>query len=309
MKILVTGGAGFIGSNIVRALNRKGLNRITIVDHLDDFEKWRNLSDLRYEAYFEKDNLFDWLLAHKKSPFDLMIHMGACTDTQSRKILYLMRTNTFYSKTLFDYCVNTGCRFIYASSGATYGLGEHGFKEEAVNLHPTTPYGNSKYLFDCSVLKNARKPPQCVGLRFFNVYGFGEAHKGPMASMAYHGFQQIQKTGTMRLFKYGKQQRDFIYIKDVVNVVLFFAEHSKKSGLFNVGTGHARSFLDLANALFAILDKKPRIKFFDIPKSMKKTYQNFTQADVRKLRATGYRIPFTQLEDGVAEYIKSYLSK
>jgi ADP-L-glycero-D-manno-heptose 6-epimerase len=217
---------------------------------------------------------------------------------------------------LFDYCLRNGARLIYASSAATYGAGEKGYSDSERDLKPMNPYAESKYLFDEFVLDSADKPRQWVGLKFFNVYGPGEAHKGQMASMVYHLYYKIRATGEAQLFKssragiaHGEQKRDFVYVKDIAKVILFFLAHPEKSGIYNLGTGEARSFNDMARAVFAALGQQPVIKYIDMPAGLEAQYQYFTQADIAKLRAAGYTEKFYSLEEGVKEYINNYLRK
>ncbi|MDW8002911.1 MAG: ADP-glyceromanno-heptose 6-epimerase [Deltaproteobacteria bacterium] len=316
-KIIVTGGAGFIGSNIVRVLNDAGYEDIVIVDHLTNNGKWRNMIDLRFSHYVDKSEFLECIKKnqdHLTLGTEIIIHMGACTNTVEADENYLIYNNTIYSKYLFDYCVQKNIRFIYASSAATYGDGSKGYNDRETNLRPLTCYGYSKYLFDQWVLRSEKKPAQWVGLKFFNVFGPNEYHKGPMASVVYHGYNQVIRDGEIRLFKSyrkdygdGEQKRDFIYVKDVAKVVLFFVENGDRSGIFNVGTGKARTFLDLANAVFAALNMKPKIRFIDMPEYLSDKYQYFTEVDITSLREIGYDEPFWDLEKAVEDYVKNYL--
>ena len=238
--------------------------------------------------------------------FDVIFHLGACTDTTNLDAGYHIANNTLYTKSLFDYAIASKSRFLYASSGAVYGLAKTGFAEDQEILAPVNPYGYSKYLFDQWMLKSARKPVQCVGFRFFNVYGPGEYHKGGMASMVYRGFLQIKDHGSMGLFK-GNYTRDFIYVRDAVDVMLYFFDHPRLQGLYNVGTGTTRPFEDLAQAIFTAMSKRPDITSISMPSELKKSYQSFTEADIRKLRVAGYKRGFTSLEHGVASYVEHLL--
>lgn len=312
-KIVVTGAAGFIGSNLVQALNLRGLQSLYLVDRLDSEGKKMNLRNLKYESYFDKDEFLAELPNLPK--METLIHLGAGTDTTIQDEKYFRRNNLEYSKTLFDYSVRTDTRFIYASSAATYGDGSQGFSDQERRLTPLNLYGHSKHWFDEIVLESRRKPGQCVGLKFFNVYGPNEGHKGKMASLVYQGYEQIKRTGKMRLFKSsrlgvadGGEKRDFIYIKDVVKVIMFFFNNPEKSGIFNVGTGKARTVLDLANALFAALGAKPQIEFFEMPAEFREKYQYYTQADLSSLRLAGYSGAFYELEEGISDYVRNYLN-
>lgn len=315
MKIVVTGGAGFIGSNLIKALNEKNITNIIVVDHLaHNISKKENLTDLRYQVYFDQDEFLKQIQENTIKDIDTIVHLGARTDTTEKDKNFLIENNTVYSQKLFDFCLSNNCRFIYASSAATYGDGKQGYSDGERNLKPLNYYGLSKYLFDEWLLNKKGKPSQWVGLKFFNVYGPKEYHKGFMASVIYHGFNEIKRDGGIKLFKSykrsyknGEQKRDFIYIKDVMRVILFFLEHGKISGIFNVGTGKARTFLDLANALFSAINLTPEVKFIDMPSGIKDKYQYFTQADISFLGKIGYSKKFTELEEGVRDYVQNYL--
>lgn len=314
-NIIVTGGAGFIGSNFVRELNRRGIKNITLVDHLTN-EKKKNIQGLKYKEYFDKDEFFKIVKGNKLTNIDVIFHLGARTDTAERNKEFLLKVNTEYSKKLFKFALLNNCRFIYASSAATYGNGSNGYSDKERNLKPLNYYGLSKYLFDEWVLDQKKKPVQWVGLKFFNVYGHNEYHKGFMSSVVYHGFKEIEKNGEVRLFKSykkdysdGEQKRDFIYVKDVLKIMLFFLDHKNLNGIYNVGTGKAQTFLNLVNALFRALGKKSKINFIDMPNRIKEKYQYFTQADITNLRNIGYKETFYELEDGVLDYVKNYLSR
>ena len=312
--IIVTGGAGFIGSCIIRSLNDTGRNDILVVDDIGESEKWLNLRNKRYLAYVHKSRFLAQLNALPK--VDAIIHMGAQSSTTERDFDYLWQNNFEYTKSLWHYCSEHQIPFIYASSAATYGGGENGFddKMDIDCLRPLNAYGYSKQLFDLWVKHQATSfPPQYVGLKFFNVYGPNEYYKGSMASMVFHGFNQIQESGEIRLFKSydslyrdGGQLRDFIYVKDICSIILWFLK-SGVSGLYNVGTGKARAFQDLALAVFSALNIDPNIRYIEMPDHLKAKYQYFTQADITSLRNAGYLRPFRSLEEGVKDYVQNYL--
>lgn len=314
-SIIVTGAAGFIGTNLVKALNKRGINNLILVDHLSP-EKKRNIENLSYRIYYEKDEFLRLLSTGLPVNPSLIIHLGAATDTTIQDKEYLLKNNTEYSKSVFKYCRSKGARLIYASSAATYGNGNRGYSDNTRKLTPLNYYGLSKYLFDKWALEQKNLPPQVVGLKFFNVYGPHEEHKGRMSSVIYHGYNQIKKSGVLKLFKSykngikdGEQKRDFIYVKDVVSVILFFMDNKNISGIYNVGTGEACAFLDIGVSLFKAVDKKARIKFIEMPENLKDIYQYFTEADINKLRSAGYNEPFYSLEDGISEYVSGYLSR
>lgn len=315
MKIVVTGGAGFIGSNLIKALNERNMTDIIVVDHLEhNISKKENLLGLKYQAYLDRDEFMEQIEEDSIKDVDIIIHLGARTDTTEKDKDFLIKNNTEYSQKLFDFCLRNSCRFIYASSAATYGDGKQGYNDQEINLKPLNYYGLSKYLFDEWVINKTKKPSQCVGLKFFNVYGPNEYHKKFMASVIYHGFEEIMQGGCIKLFKSykenykdGEQKRDFIYIKDVVKIILFFVNNENLSGIFNVGTGKARSFLDLANSMFLALQRKSNVKFIEMPDGLKEKYQYFTQADISSLEKIGYKEPFTKLEEGVRDYVQNYL--
>lgn len=314
-KVVVSGGAGFIGSNLIKSLNRKGLQNIIVVDHLaHNKSKRSNLINLKYQTYFDRDEFLKQIQANTIGGIEIIVHLGARTDTTEKNKNFLIENNTVYSQKLFNFCLRNGCRFIYASSAATYGDGSHGYSDQERDLKPLNYYGLSKYLFDEWILNRKEKTPQWVGLKFFNVYGPNEYHKGLMASVIYHGFQEIMKNGRIRLFKSynknyrdGEQKRDFIYVKDAVKIILFFLNRNNLNGIYNVGTGKARSFLELANALFQALNQKPRIDFIDMPKEIKERYQYFTEANIDSLWQAGFKEEFYELEDGIFDYVKNYL--
>lgn len=314
--IVVTGAAGFIGSQLVHKLNRQGFNAIVAVDKFDREDKNRNLEGARLHERVDRDTFFSWLeVQHEEVEF--IFHLGARTDTTEFDRELLWRLNTDYSKAIWKYCVQYQIPLVYASSAATYGMGEHGYidSEEIIQeLKPLNPYGESKNEFDKWAVAQPQKPFYWAGLKFFNVYGPGEYHKGRMASVIWHAYNQIQASGKMKLFrshrpdfKDGEQQRDFVYVKDVVAVMYWLMHHRRHSGLYNLGSGKARSFNDLARAVFEALGKPEKIEYIDTPADIRDKYQYFTEADMGKLRSIGYEKPFTSLEEGVREYVKSFL--
>lgn len=320
MSIIVTGGAGFIGSSVVRTLNDSGEDGIIIADDIAQTDKWLNLRNKKFRKYIHKTQLLEHLSEiNRTGGVQAVIHMGACSSTTERDFDYLYRNNFEYTKTLWDWCAENGVSFIYASSAATYGDGSCGFDDEGDIdlLQPLNGYGYSKQLFDLWVKHQATMfPPQHVGLKFFNVYGPNEYFKGSMASMVYHGYKQIREGGAIRLFKScnpayedGEQLRDFVYIKDVCRVILWLLEHPKVSGLFNVGTGRAQSFRELAEATFRALGREPNIEYISMPGHLREKYQYYTKAEMSKLREAGYDAPFMNVEEGVADYVQSYLDK
>lgn len=314
MSIAVTGGAGFIGSCLIKMLNDLGVDEIYLVDDIRSSPKWKNLLGKRYLEYIHKDEFLS--RANHIEGLTHIIHLGACSDTTECDFDYLWKNNVEYSKSLYRLCAERDICFLYASSAATYGDGAQGFLDDCdpERLSPLNRYGYSKNLFDIWVKRQAFRPKQCVGLKFFNVYGPNEAHKGNMASMVYRGFGQARETGKIKLFKSyredipdGMQSRDFVYVKDVCNVICFFLEHGEKTGLFNVGTGKARTFNDLAHSVFKAMGMPPAIEYVEMPDDIKAHYQYGTEAALDRLRRAGYLAPFTELEEGVDDYIKNYL--
>lgn len=315
--ILLTGGAGFIGSCFLGFLNKNGIKDIVIVDHLGKGSKWKNLVGKKFHSFFSKEQFLEIIEAKKfKSiKFEKIIHLGACTDTTEENLDYLIQNNFQYSVKLAQIALEQNARFIYASSAATYGLGELGYDDNLVfDLKPLNPYGFSKYLFDCWVYNNSLHST-FTGLKFFNVYGPNEYHKNEMSSMVYKSFLQIQRNETVKLFKSthpdyndGEQKRDFIYVFDVVEI-LWKLLNSNVSGIFNIGTGLARSWNDLAKAVFSALNLEPKIEYKDMPDSLKPQYQNFTQAKIDKLQSVIGKIDFFPLEKGITDYIQNYLLK
>ncbi len=317
--IIVTGGAGFIGSAIVAALNARGIEEILVVDILGKGDKWKNLRRLRYAEYMEAEHFWDVLEAeHLDWPIEAVFHMAACSDTTETDSSYLATNNYDFSKELAEWAIDVDARFIYASSAATYGDGSHGFSDDddlIDNLVPLNMYGYSKQMFDQWVLRNGLLR-RIAGLKYFNVFGPNEYHKGDMRSFVLKAFEQITAGEQVRLFKSyrpdygdGEQLRDFVYIKDAVDMTLFFFDNPELAGLYNIGTGKARSWKDLANAVFAAMDREPKIEYVDMPEALKDKYQYFTQADMAKLKSTGYRKPATALETAVADYVRNYLQK
>ncbi len=315
--IVVTGAAGFIGRNVVAALNQRGADELLLVDRLGADEKWRNLVGLRYEDLLDADDYLKAVQSGAAPKADAVIHLGACSATTERDADFLARNNYHYTRTLCEWCLAHGSRFVYASSAATYGDGSQGYGDDdriTPLLRPLNMYGYSKHMFDLWALKH-RLFDRIVGLKYFNVYGPHEDHKGDMRSVVHKAFYQIRATGEVQLFKSyrsdfgdGEQKRDFIYVKDAVDVTLHFAQHRANGGLFNCGTGQARTWLDLATAVFTAMGRKPNIKMIEMPESLRPKYQYFTQADPAKLRAAGYTAPFTSLEEGIRDYVTNYLS-
>jgi len=315
--IIVTGAAGFIGSNMVAGLNKSGYRDLVLVDDFSRSDRKQNYSGKQYRLLVERREFPSWLRDHHRQ-VQMILHLGARTDTTEFDWEVFLELNLDYSKTLFKLCVEFGLPLIYASSAATYGLGEHGYgdsHEVVRELKPLNSYGRSKNDFDLWVLEQESTPFFWAGLKFFNVYGPNEYHKGRMASVVFHTYEQIQETGEMKLFRShhpdfgdGEQARDFIYVKDVVEVILFLMERRPESGLFNLGTGKARTFTDLVTGTFRAMDREPAISFVDTPEDIRDKYQYFTEADMSKLRRVGYTSPFTTLEVGISDYTRAYLT-
>ena len=324
--IVVTGAAGFIGSVVASELNEKGYNDLIFVDDFSKKEKEKNNIDLKYNSLVDREIFFEWF-KENHSKVDFVVHLGARTDTTEFDWNVFVKLNVDYTETMFSLCAEYQIPLIYASSAATYGNGELGYDDshEVVDrLQPLNPYGRSKNEVDRWILKQDKQPPFWAGLKFFNVYGPNEYHKGRMASVIFHSFNQINATGKVKLFRShrpdfedGQQLRDFIYVKDIANVIIWMIGqqtssasnlNSLHSGLYNLGTGKARSFYDLAANTFNAMERDVNIEFIDIPEDIRDKYQYFTEANMSKLKASGYDKDFTSLEDGVADYVKNYLS-
>lgn len=323
-KIIVTGAAGFIGSCMVEFLNEKGLTNLILVDDFGPEVKRKNWESKKFESIVERQSLITWLNTHQPE-LSVIIHLGARTDTTEFDYAIHEELNLEYSKMLWNYAVANQIPFIYASSAATYGAGEHGYKDDHAildQLTPLNPYGKSKNEFDKWAIRQQNQPPCWTGLKFFNVYGPNEYHKERMASVIWHSFNQIKANGSVKLFKShkegfkdGEQLRDFIYVKDVISVIEWMFEtmdsakwETKNNGIYNLGTGTARSFIDLVNATFKGLDLKPVIEFIDMPLDIRDKYQYFTEADMSKLKNAGYLKDFFSLEEGVDDYVRNYLA-
>ena len=320
-RILVTGGAGFIGSALIWALNQRGHSNIVVSDFLGTDEKWKNLTPLRFADYVEADVLRQTLKGDSEAfgRFTATFHLGACSATTERNAGYLIDNNYAYTRELAAWALAHGTRFIYASSAATYGDGAQGMDDRDPNLHrlrPLNMYGYSKHLFDLHA-QRAGWLSRIVGVKYFNVFGPNEDHKGDMRSLVNKAYQQILTTGRVQLFKShrpeyrdGEQKRDFLYVKDAVEMTLHFADHSLgqiAGGLFNLGSGEANTWLTLTNAIFAALGRPPQIDFIDMPELLRGKYQYFTQADVGKLRVSGYSRPMVALDEAVRDYVQNYL--
>lgn len=315
--IIVTGGAGFIGSVFVWKLNEEGVDDILIVDELGESEKWKNLVKRRFSDYLHKESFLEMVLADKV-PFQVktVVHLGANSSTTERDAEHLMRNNYLYSRALAVWAVRNDVRFVYASSAATYGDGAQGFSDEDAvtrTLRPINMYGYSKHLFDLGILKN-ELGEKVAGVKFFNVFGPNEYHKGDMRSVVHKAFGEIRETGKVRLFKSykpdypdGGQMRDFIYVKDCADVLWWLCRNLGVGGIFNLGTGVARTWNDLARAVFSALDMEPQIEYVEMPEGLRDQYQYFTEARMEKLRAAGYKAEFRSLEEGVRDYVVNHL--
>ncbi|MBE9606085.1 ADP-glyceromanno-heptose 6-epimerase [Acetobacteraceae bacterium H6797] len=320
--IIVTGGAGFIGSNIVAALNEAGRRDILVVDKLRGGLKWQNLRKRNMDDIIAPEALPAWLAAHG-GQVETVIHMGANSSTMATDGDDVLDRNYHFSRMLLDWCTTARVPLIYASSAATYGGGEQGFLdredlEYLDTLHPLNLYGWSKHLFDKLVMTRREGgkplPPVCIGLKFFNVFGPNEYHKGPMMSVISRVFDEVKNGGAMRLFRShregwadGEQQRDFVYVRDIAAIVIWLLSLREGVGIYNVGSGAARSWNDLAAAIFAAIEQSPRVDYMEMPEHLRERYQYYTCADINRLRALGWNQPMTGLEEAVTDYIKSYL--
>ena len=319
-RVLVTGGAGFIGSALVWALNRRGHDRVVVADRLGTDGKWRNLAPLAFEDYLEADDLLARLQRGALGAFDCVLHMGACSATTERDASYLARNNFEFTKQLAEWALARGARFVYASSAATYGEGDAGMDDQddsagaLQRLRPLNAYGYSKQLFDLWAVRHGVLA-RTVGCKFFNVFGPNEDHKGDMRSLVHKAHGQVLESGRVRLFRShregwrdGEQTRDFLYVKDAVAMTLHLAAAPRAAGLYNLGSGRASTWLELAHALFGAMGRAPAIDFVDMPEHIRDKYQYHTQADVAKLRAAGYDAPVTPLADAVRDYVAGYLA-
>ncbi len=316
--IIITGGAGFIGSAMAWKCNIQGRQDLIIVDHLDTSEKWKNLLNIKYDRYIEKSQFLAQIIGGKLPKIDAVIHMGACSSTTEQNMDYLMQNNVEYTKIIMEWCIQNEVRLIYASSAATYGNGENGFDDSHAlipQLKPINRYGYSKQLVDEYAFKHGYLD-HCAGLKFFNVYGPNEYHKGDMKSVIAKAYTQIKETGNLKLFKSykpqypdGGQLRDFVYVKDCVNAIWWLLQAPKVNGIFNIGTGQSRTWNDLAAAVFDAMNFRLNITYIDMPDSVKNQYQYYTEASMKKLISQGYPNPMTSLEAGIADYIHNYLSQ
>ena len=314
--IVVTGAAGFIGSCLISRLNQEGFNYVVAVDKFDNPEKNKNLDGKTISEKVDRKDLSAWIDKNQEE-IEFIFHIGARTDTTEFDHDLLWELNTDYTKMIWNKCIEYQLPVVYASSAATYGGGELGYDDDESNienLKPLNPYGESKNEFDIWALKQEKKPFYWAGLKFFNVYGPNEYHKGRMASVIWHAYNQIRDTGGMKLFRShnpeyrdGEQMRDFIYVQDVLDVCMFLMHHRKDSGIYNLGSGTARTFLDLTKAVFKALNLDENISFIDTPEDIRDKYQYFTEANMAKLKSIGFTNEFTALEDGIEEYVKEYL--
>lgn len=315
-RVLVTGGAGFIGSAVVWGLNQRGCNNVVVVDRLRHSEKWRHLTGLQMCDYREADEFWPRIEAGTMDKFDVVLHLGACSSTTEQDVAYLIRNNYALTKRLAYWALSIGARFVYASSAATYGDGHEGMRDtehDVTRFRPQNAYGFSKYLFDCHAMKHGLLS-HIIGLKYFNVFGPNEDHKGDMRSMVYKAWQQIVDKGRVQLFKSyraeypdGRQRRDFVYVRDAVAMTLHLAGAERVSGLFNVGSGESHTWLELVTSVFQAMGRDPQIEFVDMPEHLRTRYQYFTCADISKLREAGYSAPVTPLPVAVNEYVTEYL--
>lgn len=317
--IIVTGGAGFIGSALIASLNNRQIADILVVDQLGTGEKWKNLRNLAFADYLEKSDFLEMVIQGKLDrSVEAIFHLGACSDTTEADASYLLKNNYEYTKVLAQWAMSNNARFIYASSAATYGDGTAGFRDNEDSLETLCPlnmYGYSKHMFDLWA-RGAGLLGKIVGLKYFNVFGPNEYHKASMRSFIVKAFEQINADGKVRLFKsyhsnygHGDQVRDFIYVKDAVDMTLFFLDNPKLGGLYNVGTGQARTWNDLVTAVFAAMGKEPSIEYIEMPDSIRNQYQYFTRAEMSKLREAGYERRITPLEDAIKDYVQNYLQR
>jgi ADP-L-glycero-D-manno-heptose 6-epimerase len=315
--LVLTGGAGFIGSCFLKKLNDEGIEDILVVDHLGNNDKWKNLVGKKFTRFVHKDDFRDLLFENKlEGLIEAIIHIGACSTTTERNADYVFENNLNYSIDVAAYAAENDIKFLYASSAATYGDGAEGYSDKKYdNLKPMNVYGLSKHLFDQWVISNDLQKV-FIGLKYFNVFGPNEYHKGEMASMIYKSFLQIHNLGKVRLFKSndkkykdGEQKRDFVYIKDVVEIMWQMLNTDKFAGIYNIGTGKARSWNDLVNSVFKAMKKKVDIEYIDMPENLNEQYQNFTQADMNKLKRSKVKFEFSTLEDSIQDYVSKHLNK
>ena len=315
--ILITGAAGFIASQMAKLLNQKGFKQLYLVDDFSREDKKENFISLQYIELIDREHIQSFF--ERNIQIDIVIHLGARTDTTEMDYSIHEHLNLNYSKIMWEYCTKNNVPIIYASSAATYGNGEFGYDdnhEVIEKLVPLNPYGVSKNEFDKFAIKETTTPPNWYGLKFFNVYGPNENHKGRMASVVYHAYHQIIKTGSLKLFRShnpnyqdGEQMRDFIYVFDLVNVIFWLMKEKPSSGIYNLGSGKAETFLELGNAVFKALELEPKIDFIDTPEDIREKYQYFTEANMQKLIKSGYTDIFKNIEEGAIDYVKNYLSK
>ncbi len=317
--IVLTGGSGFIGSCLLKKLNDNGIDDVMVVDRLGESTKWKNLVRKKYIEYTPKDEFISMIIEEDEdfaNDIELIIHLGACTSTTEKNVDYLIENNHEYTAALADFANDHNIRLIYASSAATYGNGEYGYNDTGFEeLEPLNPYGFSKHITDLWMIEN-EFDHDVTGLKFFNVYGPNEYHKGDMSSMIFKAYNQINETGKMKLFKSyhpdykdGEQMRDFIYVKDVVEIIWRIIENPKIHGIFNLGTGKARTWNDLAGSVFKAMGKEINIEYIDMPDALKNQYQYFTQAEMKRLNKAVGGFQFTSLEDGIEDYVQNYLMK
>ncbi|MXV14957.1 ADP-glyceromanno-heptose 6-epimerase [Hufsiella ginkgonis] len=315
--IIITGAAGFIGSCLIHKLNSEGYTDLVLVDDFSDAAKNKNLDNKKFTLKVDREDFIAWIPQHQLH-IQFVFHIGARTDTTEFDRSVLDKLNLDYTKEVWNACVEFGLPLVYASSAATYGLGEEGYDDDEQKiplLKPLNPYGDSKNDFDIWALQQEKKPYFWAGLKFFNVYGPNEYHKARMASVIFHTFNRIRETGEMKLFQShkpgiadGEQQRDFVYVKDVLDVLYFLMHHRKDCGIYNLGSGKARTFRDLASLTFNAMGLEPRISFIPTPEDIRDKYQYFTEATMDKLASIGYHKPFHTLEEGISDYVKNYLT-